>query len=85
MLQKDYLFEWRDIYSNVMLGLEIQKKRTPENIGRVERMLATYGLSAFQHVRPSHNYYLGRIFRDLLQAAPFREYNVRNKRCLWHF
>lgn len=53
MLQKDYLFEWRDIYSNVMLGLEIQKKRTPENIGRVERMLATYGLSAFQHVRPS--------------------------------
>lgn len=53
MLQKDYLFEWRDIYSNVMLGLEIQKKRIPENIGRVERMLATYGLSAFQHVRPS--------------------------------
>ena len=53
MLQKDYLFEWRDIYSNVMLGLEIQKKRTPENIGRVERMIATYCLSAFQHVRPS--------------------------------
>ena len=53
MLQKDYLFEWRDIYSNVLLGLEIQKKRTPENIARVERMLDTYGLSAFRHVRPS--------------------------------
>ena len=26
MLQKDHLFEWRSIYSNVMLGLEIQKK-----------------------------------------------------------
>ena len=26
-LQKDYLFEWRSIYSNVMLGLEIQKKK----------------------------------------------------------
>ena len=28
MLQKDYLFEWRSIYSNVMLGLEIQKKKS---------------------------------------------------------
>ena len=53
MLQKDYLFEWRDIYSNVLLGLDIQKKRTLDNIERVEKMLDTYGLSAFKHVRPS--------------------------------
>lgn len=53
MLQKDHLFEWRDIYSNVLLGLDIQKKRTLENIERVEKMLDTYGLSAFRHVRPS--------------------------------
>lgn len=26
MFQKDHLFEWRDIFSNVSLGLEIQKK-----------------------------------------------------------
>lgn len=53
MLQKDHLFEWRDIYSNVLLGLDIQKKRTPENVERVERLLEAYGLSAFKHVRPS--------------------------------
>ena len=53
MLQKDHLFEWRDIYSNVLLGLDIQKKRTLENIERVERMLDTYGLAAFKHARPS--------------------------------
>ena len=29
MLQKDHLFEWRTIYSNVLLGLEIQKKNSP--------------------------------------------------------
>ena len=28
MLQKDHLFEWRTIYSNVLLGLEIQKKKS---------------------------------------------------------
>ena len=26
MFQKDHLFEWRDIFSNVSLGLEIQKQ-----------------------------------------------------------
>lgn len=30
MLQKDHLFEWRTIYSNVTLGLEIQHQMTPE-------------------------------------------------------
>lgn len=53
MLQKDQLFEWRDIYRNVLLGLEIQKKRTPENIERAEKMMDTYGLSGFKHARPS--------------------------------
>lgn len=28
MLQKDHLFEWRTIYRNVALGLEIQKSST---------------------------------------------------------
>ena len=37
MLQHDHLFEWRTVYSNVLLGLEIQhmllrnQKRKPEN------------------------------------------------------
>ena len=32
MLQKDQLFEWRSIYRNVTLGLELQKKKDPESL-----------------------------------------------------
>lgn len=53
MLQKDHLFEWRTVYRNVILGLEIQKKMTPENLAHVEQMLEDYGLSAFRDARPS--------------------------------
>ncbi len=53
MLQKDHLFEWRTVYRNVILGLEIQKKETPENLAHVEQMLKDYGLSAFKNARPS--------------------------------
>ena len=31
MLQRDHLFEWRTIYSNVLLGLEISRTLTPED------------------------------------------------------
>lgn len=53
MLQKDHLFEWRTIYENVLLGLEIQKKKTPEYLERVDRLLSEYGLWAFRNARPS--------------------------------
>lgn len=53
MLQKDHLFEWRTIYNNVILGLEIQKRKTPENLAHVEQMLEDYGLTAFKDSRPS--------------------------------
>lgn len=53
MLQKDHLFEWRSVYDNVLLGLEIQKKLTQPNLDRVNRMLETYGLSAFAQMKPS--------------------------------
>lgn len=53
MLQKDHLFEWRTLWQNVMLGLEIQKKVTSENKRRVQQLLADYGLEAFRDVRPS--------------------------------
>ena len=37
MLQKDNLLEWRTIYKNVLLGLEIQKALTEEkNIKKVD-------------------------------------------------
>ena len=53
MLQKDHLFEWRTVYSNVTLGLEIQKKMNPERLSNVDSMLKAYGLSSFKDARPS--------------------------------
>lgn len=53
MLQKDNLFEWRSIYKNVMLGLEINNKKTPENIAYVNHILEQYELAEFKSARPS--------------------------------
>ena len=53
MLQKDNLFEWRSIYKYVMLGLEINNKKTPENIAYVNHLLEQYDLAEFKSARPS--------------------------------
>lgn len=53
MLQKDHLLEWRSIYKNVLLGLEIRKELTPEKLSFIEEMLTTYGLDKFRNSRPS--------------------------------
>jgi len=53
MLQKDHLFEWRTILQNVTLGLEIQNKKTPENVTYVKELLNKYGLGEFMKYRPS--------------------------------
>ena len=53
MLQKDHLFEWRNVYRNTILGLEIQKNKTKENLENVEEMLIRYGLMTFKKSRPS--------------------------------
>ncbi|HOQ17711.1 MAG TPA: ABC transporter ATP-binding protein [Defluviitaleaceae bacterium] len=53
MLQKDHLFEWRSILSNVYLGLEIQKKLTDENKAYVNKLLDIYGLADFKNRFPS--------------------------------
>lgn len=53
MLQKDHLFEWRTIESNVLLGLEIQKKKTPQSVRHADELLLAYGLDKFRNARPS--------------------------------
>lgn len=53
MPQKDQLFEWRDIYGNVTLGLEIQHKMTEENQRYAQKLMKEYGLWEFRHVKPS--------------------------------
>ena len=52
MLQKDHLFEWRSILSNVSLGLEIQNRLDEEAKAELLRMLDTYGLSQFRDAKP---------------------------------
>ncbi len=53
MLQHDHLFEWRSVYKNVILGLEIKKKLTKENIEYVNQLLKDYDLYQFKEKRPS--------------------------------
>lgn len=53
MLQKDHLFEWRTIYGNVALGLEIQKKLNQETREHLNDMLSAYGLGGFERAHPS--------------------------------
>ena len=53
MLQKDHLFEWRTILSNILLGLEIQKKIDETSTAKAMKLLKTYGLDAFAEARPS--------------------------------
>ena len=48
MLQRDHLFDWRTIKNNVMLGLELHKIKTPENIAYAENLLKKYGLAEFE-------------------------------------
>jgi len=53
MLQKDNLLSWRTIRSNVLLGLEIRKKLTPENVGYADKLLTMYGLGEFADKYPT--------------------------------
>ncbi len=53
MLQKDHLFEWRSIYRNIILGLEIQHKLNSRTKEKAKELLTTYGLQNFAKARPS--------------------------------
>lgn len=53
MLQKDHLFEWRTVLSNILLGLEIQNRMDEASRTKALEMLTTYGLDAFADARPS--------------------------------
>lgn len=53
MLQHDELFEWRTIYQNVLLGLEIQHMLNTSTRQHAHELLETYGLKQFENARPS--------------------------------
>ena len=53
MFQKDHLFEWRTIWQNVILGLEIKKEqKNNEKTDKVKSLLEKYGLKDFIKNKP---------------------------------
>ena len=53
MLQKDHLLEWRTIYKNVVLGLEIRNILSSATKMKAEILLEQYGLLDFANAKPS--------------------------------
>lgn len=53
MLQKDHLLEWRSIYKNIILGLEIQHMLSARTKMKAEVLLEQYGLADFANSKPS--------------------------------
>ena len=52
MLQDDALLPYLTILDNALLGLEIKKIKTKENIEYVKNLLTTYGLKDFMNKYP---------------------------------
>jgi NitT/TauT family transport system ATP-binding protein len=52
MLQQDYLFEWRTILENAVLGAEIQDAPMAKARRRATELLTRYGLGQFLHHLP---------------------------------
>jgi NitT/TauT family transport system ATP-binding protein len=52
MLQQDYLFEWRTILENVLIGAEIQGLPMAKARERASQLLSRYGLAQFMHHLP---------------------------------
>lgn len=52
MLQRDHLLDWRTIYQNTILGLEINKIMSDENIAYINELIKEYGLIDFKDKKP---------------------------------
>lgn len=53
MLQHDHLLEWRTVYENVLLGLEIRHMLSARTREKAHQLLEQYGLKKFENARPS--------------------------------
>lgn len=54
MFQRDHLFEWRNVWQNVKLGLEIGKNKSAESLAYAKELLKKYGLQDFVDKYPNH-------------------------------
>ncbi|MCF6460905.1 ABC transporter ATP-binding protein [Clostridium sp. Cult3] len=52
MFQRDHLFEWRTIFQNVVLGLEVRGKIDENSYKHAEKLLDSYGLGDFKDMYP---------------------------------
>ena len=52
MLQEDYLFDWRTVFENVKLGLEIQNNVNKNTKEKIYKLLKSYGLKDFARDYP---------------------------------
>lgn len=53
MFQKDNLLEWRNIYKNITIGLEIRKQMNDTQKEIINELLKKYGLYEFRNSYPS--------------------------------
>ena len=53
MLQKDHLLEWRSVYRNIILGLEVQNSITADTKEKAYGLLKQYGLEQSANAKPS--------------------------------
>ena len=53
MPQRDQLFAWRTIWSNVTLGLQVRRENTPARRGGVHDLLEQYQLAGFARKLPN--------------------------------
>ena len=71
MLQQDYLFEWRTILENAVLGAEIQGADMRKARERATQLLTRYGLGQFlHHLRGSSRAGCGSAWRWRARSAP---------------
>lgn len=47
MFQHDHLFNWRTVWKNILIGLEIKKNKSLDNENRLKELLIKYGLNDF--------------------------------------
>lgn len=64
MLQKDHLLEWRTIWKNIQLGLEIQGNINSASTAYANSLLKNYGLYDFKDKRPCE------LFRQVCAKEP---------------